>query len=73
GRSVAVLVEGPSKRPQLDDHGHTPPPGPGQIQLAGRDPTNRIVVFNGEPRLAGREIAVKIVGASALTLFGIAE
>ena len=40
------------------------------LQLRGRTPCNRIVVFDGPPAMVGAEADVRIVGATALTLFG---
>jgi len=45
-------------------------PPAGQVQLRGRTPHNRIVVFDGPKDLAGAIVPVRIVRASALTLFG---
>ena len=64
GRTVEILVEGPSKtsRRQRAD-GAT-------IQLAGRTVHDHIVVFEGPPELTGRLLEVEIVEANAFTLFG---
>ena len=56
GRTVTVLVEGPSRR---DPH-----------RLTGRTPGDQIVCFPGTADLAGREVPVRIAEATALTLFG---
>ena len=56
GTKVEILCEGPSRN------------NPGR--LTGRTRTNKIVVFEGEPRLAGRIISVSIVRASTSTLYG---
>jgi tRNA-2-methylthio-N6-dimethylallyladenosine synthase len=64
GRRVEVLVEGPSKvgRRQSSE---------GEVtQLVGRTVCDRIVVFNGPTRLAGRVLSVEIEKVDALTLFG---
>ncbi|NBO91843.1 MAG: tRNA (N6-isopentenyl adenosine(37)-C2)-methylthiotransferase MiaB [Planctomycetia bacterium] len=64
GRTVEVLVEGPSKTAvKTGTNG-------GPTQLTGRTRTDHIVVFDGHPRLAGRLIDVSISEASAFTLFG---
>jgi tRNA-2-methylthio-N6-dimethylallyladenosine synthase len=63
GRTVEVLVEGPSKAAPRRDAG-------GPVQLVGRTSCDRIVVFDGHERLAGRFVRVGIEGASAVTLFG---
>ena len=64
GRTVEVLVEGPSKNALKK--GETS----GPTQLTGRTPTDHIVVFDGNPRLAGRILPVTIREAAAFTLFG---
>jgi tRNA-2-methylthio-N6-dimethylallyladenosine synthase len=65
GRCVEVLVEGPSKRPTKgsseDNDG---------IQMTGRTPCDRIVVFDGHPHQAGQLLPVTIYDASSHTLFG---
>jgi tRNA-2-methylthio-N6-dimethylallyladenosine synthase len=63
GRTVRVLVEGPSKagRKQTDDDAP---------QLTGRTHCDRIVVFQGPPRLVGQFLPVTIYDATAFTLFG---
>ena len=65
GRTVRVLVEGPSKKAHVnatDAEGHP--------QLVGRTATDYIVVFNGPLSLAGRFAEVRITETSPLTLFG---
>ncbi len=42
---------------------------PGWLQLRGRTPGNRIVVFDGPADLAGAEVNVEVVDSSPLTLF----
>lgn len=64
GRVVEVLVEGPSK---LSQRRHDEGP---VLQLTGRTPCDRIVVFDGPLRLTGRLLPVTIYDASAHTLFG---
>jgi tRNA-2-methylthio-N6-dimethylallyladenosine synthase len=64
GQTVEVLVEGPSKNALK--RGETS----GPTQLTGRTPTDHIVVFDGNPRLAGRILPVTIRQAAAFTLFG---
>jgi tRNA-2-methylthio-N6-dimethylallyladenosine synthase len=61
---VEVLVEGPSKTALKHDHGSGPK------QLTGRTMTDHIVVFDGNERLIGRTIPVRIEEATAFTLFG---
>jgi tRNA-2-methylthio-N6-dimethylallyladenosine synthase len=64
GRSVDVLVEGPSKSAAKRA-------GSVEIdQLTGRTTCDRIVVFEGHERLVGRIIPVAIEDASTVTLFG---
>ncbi len=64
GRTVEILVEGPSKtgRKQAGD-------GP-LVQLTGRTVCDRIVVFEGDRSLAGNIVPVEISKVSAVTLFG---
>jgi len=64
GRTVDILVEGPSKAggKQAEDEP--------VIQLVGRTTCDRIVVFEGHRRLIGRIMPVEIYQASAFTLFG---
>jgi tRNA-2-methylthio-N6-dimethylallyladenosine synthase len=64
GRTVEVLVEGPSKSAVKRDVAG----GPGQ--LMGRTPCDRIVVFEGHERLVGQIVPIEIEDASAVTLFG---
>jgi tRNA-2-methylthio-N6-dimethylallyladenosine synthase len=66
GRTVKVLVEGPSKL------GEKQPAG-GVRQLTGRTMTDHIVVFDGHDRLTGRTLAVHVREASAFTLYGDAQ
>jgi tRNA-2-methylthio-N6-dimethylallyladenosine synthase len=40
------------------------------MQLTGRTPTDHIVVFDGNPRLAGELVQVAIHEATPFTLFG---
>lgn len=65
GKEVKVLIEGLSKKGHLDNAEKTATP-----QLIGRTATEHIAVFNGPAELAGKFVNVKIVKASALTLFG---
>jgi len=71
GQTMDVLVEGPSKRSenpvnQLPESEN----GSGPVQLTGRTHCDRIVVFDGNPRLAGQIIPVGIYDAAGQTLFG---
>jgi tRNA-2-methylthio-N6-dimethylallyladenosine synthase len=64
GKQVKVLVEGPSKKSQVNiDEDENP-------QLIGRTSGDWIVVFNGPESLAGSFADVKIESVSPLTLFG---
>ncbi len=64
GQTVSVLVEGPSKNALKHDHGSGPK------QLTGRTMTDHIVVFDGNPRLIGQTLPVRIREATSFTLFG---
>ncbi len=64
GDTVQVLVEGLSKN-GLKQGGDT-----GPKQLTGRTMTDHIVVFDGNERLIGRTVSVKVEEATAFTLFG---
>jgi tRNA-2-methylthio-N6-dimethylallyladenosine synthase len=67
GSIVEVLVEGPSKN-ALKEAGSG-----GPMQLTGRAPTDHIVVFDGNPRLTGQTVRVRIDEATSFTLFGTVE
>lgn len=64
GRTVEVLVEGPSKLAEtpLED-GHV-------VQLTGRTTCDRIVVFDGTRRQVGQFLPIAIYDVSPHTLFG---
>ncbi|MBI3824084.1 MAG: tRNA (N6-isopentenyl adenosine(37)-C2)-methylthiotransferase MiaB [Planctomycetes bacterium] len=63
GQRVEVLVEGPSKNAwKLDANG--------PLQLTGRTRTDHIVVFDGNPRLAGQTMEIDIDDATSFTLYG---
>ncbi len=65
GRTVEVLVEGPSKSATRREL------APGEFgQLTGRTTCDRIVVFDGPGRLIGRTLPVEVERASVVTLFG---
>jgi tRNA-2-methylthio-N6-dimethylallyladenosine synthase len=66
GRSVEVLVEGPSKNALKAE-------ATGPRQLTGRTRTDHIVVFDGNERLTGRTVTVRVEAATAFTLFGTVE
>jgi tRNA-2-methylthio-N6-dimethylallyladenosine synthase len=64
GRTLEVLVEGPSKSAaKQEDCGPV-------LQLAGRTSCDRIVVFEGHQRLVGRFVPVTIREVTPVTLFG---
>jgi tRNA-2-methylthio-N6-dimethylallyladenosine synthase len=64
GDTVEVLVEGPSKKSQrMDDSAAV-------VQMTGRTPCDRIVVFDGNRRQAGQLLSVQIDDASSHTLVG---
>jgi tRNA-2-methylthio-N6-dimethylallyladenosine synthase len=65
GQTLKVLVEGLSKKPDLNRAENDNNP-----QLMGRTATDYIVVFNGPESLAGDFAQVKITKTSPLTLFG---
>ncbi len=62
GRTVEVLVEGPSRHGEREA-------GP-MRQLTGRTMTDHIVVFDGHDRMVGELVTVKIGSASPFTLYG---
>jgi tRNA-2-methylthio-N6-dimethylallyladenosine synthase len=64
GQSVEVLVEGPSKT-SLRKHEDGP-----TLQLTGRTPCDRIVVFEGTERQIGQLLPVTIYEVAPFTLFG---
>ena len=76
GRTVPVFVEGPSPRPHLDaaregePEGECGTGGAGEVQLRGRTPGGRIVVFTGSADAAGGIVQVRITRAADVTLFG---
>jgi tRNA-2-methylthio-N6-dimethylallyladenosine synthase len=59
GRTVQILVEGPSKR--------------NPTRLTGRTRCNKIVVFEGSPRHRGQLLDVAITRAGTFTLYGEAN
>ena len=64
GRTVEVLVEGPS-----DWQKKQPETGP-VVQLTGRTSCDRIVVFDGTERQIGQFLPIAIYEVSAHTMFG---
>ncbi|MFO0956385.1 MAG: tRNA (N6-isopentenyl adenosine(37)-C2)-methylthiotransferase MiaB [Isosphaeraceae bacterium] len=73
GRTVEILVEGPSKSGLRIEGDPGEIDGTGPIQLVGRTACDRIVVFVGNPRLIGRTIRLRVRDASPVTLFGDVE
>ena len=67
GRTVEVLVEGPSKAASRQGE---PGGAVGVSQMTGRTPCDRIVVFTGNRRQAGHLLPVVVEEVSAVTLFG---
>jgi tRNA-2-methylthio-N6-dimethylallyladenosine synthase len=71
GKTVKVLVEGPSKTSVKTGSGRLHPAEWERFpQLTGRTPTDHIVVFEGHERLIGHTVSVAIEEASSFTLFG---
>jgi tRNA-2-methylthio-N6-dimethylallyladenosine synthase len=79
GREIEVLVEGPSKAARKrahEHHDHDDAHGDEHvvhdhgIQLTGRTPCDRIVVFDGNIRQIGQLLPVRIMDADAFTLYG---
>ena len=64
GRTVQVLVEGPSKSAERQGKAG---------QLVGRTTCDRIVVFDGHERLIGTFLDVEVEDAAGVTLFGRAS
>lgn len=65
GRTVKVLIEGPSKRAVRQGAQDEP-----ILQLIGRTHCDRIVVFEGNQRQIGQTLPVTVYDATAFTLFG---
>ena len=66
GREVEILVEGPSKAAAKSED------DPNRLakQLVGRTRCDRIVVFEGNPRLAGTLAHISVTDCTATTLIG---
>ena len=64
GSVVEVLVEGPSKKAQKADDSAS------VVQMTGRTPCDRIVVFDGNRRQAGQLLSIQVDDASSHTLVG---
>ena len=64
GRTVEILVEGPSKSSRKGgEEGDV-------VQLTGRTTCDRIVVFEGSRGLIGKIVPVEVIQTDAFTLFG---
>lgn len=79
GKNVEILVEGTSKNAMklpllgesVSEEERLPASAnPEMVQLTGRTPCDRIVVFDGPRSLIGQMKTVQIVKASPFTLFG---
>lgn len=73
GGRVSVLVEGPSKTSEkraARGDAMTVPGDPLATQLMGRSECDRIVVFDGNPRLAGTTAEIEIQDCTGTTLIG---
>jgi tRNA-2-methylthio-N6-dimethylallyladenosine synthase len=72
GRTVEVLVEGPSKVAEKEDaHDETHVHGERDVlQLIGRTHDDRIVVFEGNRRQIGQLMPVAVYDCNSHTLFG---
>jgi tRNA-2-methylthio-N6-dimethylallyladenosine synthase len=69
GRTVEILVEGPSKVAKHRERAHLEADG-AAVQLVGRTTCDRIVVFDGPAELTGQILPIKIEKIDAFTLFG---
>jgi tRNA-2-methylthio-N6-dimethylallyladenosine synthase len=56
--------------PALSENPQSPDPVAGPIQLVGRTDCDRIVVFDGNPRLAGSLSSISVDDCTATTLIG---
>ncbi len=74
GRQVEILVEGLSKtelkRQDTAGDSSSGPGNPLAVQLMGRTRCDRIVVFDGNPRLAGSMARIEVDDCTATTLIG---
>lgn len=73
GRRVSVLVEGPSKNSEKKaarGEDASAPGDPLATQLMGRSECDRIVVFDGNPRLAGSTAEIEVHDCTGTTLIG---
>jgi tRNA-2-methylthio-N6-dimethylallyladenosine synthase len=72
GQQVSVLVEGPSKSAVKQAARDTEPAEGKSLaaQLMGRSECDRIVVFDGNPRLAGTTAKIEVHDCTGTTLIG---
>jgi tRNA-2-methylthio-N6-dimethylallyladenosine synthase len=72
GKTVEILVEGPSKAGTKQEAANNNGAGNNATatQLGGRTICDRIVVFDGPRNLVGQVVPVEIVQSAGLTLFG---
>lgn len=70
GRRVEILVEGPSKAAAKKATRDPSPGEPLATQLMGRSRCDRIVVFDGNPRLTGSTVDVEVHDCTGTTLIG---
>jgi tRNA-2-methylthio-N6-dimethylallyladenosine synthase len=71
GRTVEILVEGPSKAAKKRSRRDNAPSNDAEtVQLVGRTTCDRIVVFEGSPNLIGRILPITIEKLDPFTLFG---
>jgi len=70
GSSVSVLVEGPSKAALKSGRDSTASDSSLAQQLMGRSECDRIVVFQGNPRLVGSTVDVSVSDCTSTTLIG---
>ena len=71
GRTVSVLVEGPSvKQRKADGRDDGGPADTGAVQLRGQTRCDRIVVFDGNPRLIGTTAEIGVEDCTGTTLLG---
>jgi len=66
GRTLEVLVEGPSPQTRKPAAAHF-----GRPQLVGRSRWDHVVIFDGPAQLAGQYVDVEITGAASVTLFAV--
>ena len=76
GKTVNVLVEGRSKAAEKqaardsENGGHQADGASHKLQLMGRSECDRIVVFDGNPRLAGSTAQIEVHDCTGTTLIG---